>query len=170
MNDSDARDMHQLAVGATPHKETNESLPELPRTPADFAIEHAEYMAASAERLVSAVQEHAAAHSALVNDGDDPDSDEDITSLNERCDRADELVGDAMRSVTNRVYEFRKRRDRALQAIASLPQREAVATAWYLNGELNDLEGDPTAAPLPDGEYQLYPSYPLAVELKESKT
>lgn len=94
------------------------------RTPKDYAIEHAEYMARKAERLLDAVQEHAAAYLARENDGDDPDSDEDISSLDDRCNRADEGVNEAMMHMRSGIYEFRKRRDRALAVEEPKPQAE----------------------------------------------
>lgn len=100
------------------------------RTPQDYAIEHAEYMAVRAERLLDAVQEHAAAHLAREDDGNDQDDDEDISSLNERCDRADEGVTEAMAKMRDGIQEFRKRRDRAAIAGRSLgPAMELTSMA-----------------------------------------
>ena len=99
------------------------------RTPEDYAIEHAEYMAVRAEHLLAAVQEHAAAHVAREDDGNDPDSDEDISSLNDRCERANEGVTEAMAKMRDGIHEFRKRKDRAL---AATPAPEADPNAPWL--------------------------------------
>lgn len=75
------------------------------RTPKDYAIEHAEYMAVAAERLSDAVNLLAVAHR---DEHDDPD-----------IEKAQEAVDESLRAVRDRVYEFRKRRDRATLAAGS---------------------------------------------------
>lgn len=77
------------------------------RTPRDFAIEHAEYMAKDAERMISAVNDLALAES----------EHEDGTANESDVDAARETVSEAQRSLTSGIYEFRKRRDRALSLI-----------------------------------------------------
>lgn len=75
------------------------------RTSKDYAIEHAEYMAVAAERLSDAVNLLAVAHR---DEHDDPD-----------IEKAQEAVDESLRAVRDRVYEFRKRRDRATLAAGS---------------------------------------------------
>lgn len=77
------------------------------RTPKDYAIEHAEYMAISAERLLRAVNER----------------DELLLRREESDDVGDDEVYDVCATVGERagvlrkdIYEFRKRRDRAAAA------------------------------------------------------
>lgn len=71
------------------------------RTPEQYAIEHAEYLAVSAERLVDAV--NALGELEVMEDetGDAPDPE----ALRER----EEARSDAMGAVREMVYEFRKR-------------------------------------------------------------
>lgn len=77
------------------------------RTPADYAIEHAEFMASTAEALLLAVN-HLAALTLQHEESDDLDEE---TIYDARCD-----VSEYARALKNRIYEFRKRRDRALTA------------------------------------------------------
>ena len=85
------------------------------RTPQDFAIEHAEYMAQAAEYLIAAVNDLAKAEQE-VEEGAANDSD---------VDAARENLSENLGSVRNSIYEFRKRRDRA--ALATKPQAGDVA-------------------------------------------
>lgn len=82
------------------------------RTPQDYAIEHAEYMANDAERLLEAVNDLAKAEQEF-DDGQANQSD---------VDAARETVTEAQRSLRNGIHEFRKRRERAL----STPAVQAV--------------------------------------------
>jgi hypothetical protein len=82
------------------------------RTPMDFALEHAEYLAKGAERLVEAINEEFAARQRLEED-DDQERDSDITALNVDHDAAVERMSEAIRSVQLGVHGFRTRRDRA---------------------------------------------------------
>lgn len=84
------------------------------RTPTDFALEHAEYMAKDAERLLDAVTENAAALMALEEDGTDPDGTADYAKLVDRCEQAESALGEHMAHMRSGIHEFRKRRDRAL--------------------------------------------------------
>lgn len=73
------------------------------RSPADYAIEHAEYLAKAAERFIEAVVAMAVA-----------DYEHEGTAEDEaRVDAASEAVGEAQGALRNCIYEFRKRRDRA---------------------------------------------------------
>ncbi len=67
------------------------------RTPEDYAIEHAGYLATSAERLLAALGAMA------LREGDDEDGSQD--------DR--DAVGDHMQAVRSAIHEFRKRAARA---------------------------------------------------------
>ena len=83
------------------------------RTPQDFAIEHAEYMAQSAEHLIAAVNDLGLAEQEH-DEGSANASDVDAAR-----DTLTEMLGD----MRNSIYEFRKRRDRAAVQAA---QPEAV--------------------------------------------
>lgn len=98
------------------------------RTAKDSAIEHAEYMAQDAERLLSAIN--------TLN----AQRDEDGTAFDEaELAQAEEAVSEAFRAMRRGIHEFRKRRDRALRAQAapaavagpSLYQVMAVAKAIH---------------------------------------
>ncbi|ASL02164.1 hypothetical protein XcvCFBP7113P_19050 [Xanthomonas citri pv. vignicola] len=77
------------------------------RTPADYAIEHAGYLATAAQRLLDARNEL----DALVMRREEEDDVED-------CDMhaAQDCVDEACTGVRSAIYEFEKRRDRALAA------------------------------------------------------
>lgn len=72
------------------------------RTPKDYAIEHAEYMAQDAERLLEAIN-----HLNAQRDEDGEAFDSDALA------HAEEAATEAFGAVRNGIYEFRKRRDRA---------------------------------------------------------
>lgn len=77
------------------------------RTPTDYALEHAEYMATAAERLLDAINAEGALQ--LRQDVDGDVSDDEFSEANwER--------GESMSALSNRIYEFRKRRDSAAAA------------------------------------------------------
>ncbi|OUM00527.1 hypothetical protein A8M77_20895 [Variovorax sp. JS1663] len=84
------------------------------RTPKDYAIEHAEYMATRAVQLVAAVNDLALAEQ----------EHEDGTANESDVQAARDSVDEALRAVTSSVYEFRKRRDRALASQAERPAEE----------------------------------------------
>lgn len=73
------------------------------RTPQDYAIEHAEYMAQSAAHLIACVNDLALAEQ-QCEDGEANPSD---------VDAARESATEAQGHLKNSIYEFRKRRDRA---------------------------------------------------------
>lgn len=82
------------------------------RTPQDYAIEHAEYMACSAERLIEAVNNLALAEQQRDElEGDKPEG--VVDASDHAVESAREALGDDMSALRNRIYEFRKRRDRA---------------------------------------------------------
>ena len=80
------------------------------RTPADYAIEHAEYMAQASEHVITAVNAlHAVYQSLADGDGLDP---QDIQN-------AESNVTEMLVGLRGAIYEFRKRRDRAAIAKAT---------------------------------------------------
>lgn len=78
------------------------------RTPKDYAIEHAEYMARTGEKLLEAMNQHAEVLMAIEEAGE-PDA-----YLTVRAQQAEEILGEYMAHLRRDIYEFRKRRDRAL--------------------------------------------------------
>ncbi len=82
------------------------------RTPKDYAIEHAGYMAKNAEALIVAVNTYFDLV-ATYNDDDLPD-DKEAPTL-EAIDAQASVIAEAQSAVSLGIYEFRKRRDRALQ-------------------------------------------------------
>ena len=101
------------------------------RTPADFALEHAEYLAKDAERLVEAIGEEFTTRQRLEEDNDQ-DRDSDITAMNVDHDAAVERMSEAIRGVQSGVYEFRKRRDRAAAAAPATPAPAPVPAGFWL--------------------------------------
>jgi len=94
------------------------------------ALEFAEYMAKGAEQLLEAMNEHAAALMAL-EEGSNEDADVDITEQTLRCERAEQALGEFMTGLRDDVYEFRKRRDRAVfdhRATAQAPEQPVHLT------------------------------------------
>lgn len=94
------------------------------RTTKDYAIEHAEYMAQDAERLLEAIN-----HLNAQRDEDGEAFDSDALA------HAEEAATEAFRAVRNGIYEFRKRRDRAAAQPAGA-QQPGVATWMPLPGSL----------------------------------
>lgn len=88
------------------------------RTPADFAIEHAGYLANASTRLLKACGEL----DSLVMRRDEHD-DVDDSDMHAAQDRVDE----ASDSVRSAIYEFEKRRDRALAATGKQQVGEEVS-------------------------------------------
>lgn len=78
------------------------------RTPQDYAIEHAEYLAAAADGVQEAYKAYSLAQM-NVDEGGDEGEDE----LAEVVDSARADLHEALHNLRNMTYEFRKRRDRA---------------------------------------------------------
>lgn len=85
------------------------------RTPQDYAIEHAGYMAEAAKHLMERINEEADARGAW----EDAEDDGEVELRAEILDEAVERAGEAMRHMQEAIYEFEKRRDRAVKAGAS---------------------------------------------------
>lgn len=82
------------------------------RTNSDYAIEHAGYLANAARHLISCVNAEADARGAWEDAVDDGEEELRRQTLDEKADDTSE----ALRTVEARIYEFEKRRDRALSA------------------------------------------------------
>ena len=80
------------------------------RTPQDFAIEFAEYMAKGAEALITAINADAEVRLRIAESDDVSDDDEED---------AQATVSEMQRALQSDIYEFRKRRDRAPSTPAS---------------------------------------------------
>lgn len=74
------------------------------RSAKDYAIEHASYLARAATHLITAINDHALAQQQF----EEGDGSEDAT------DASDQILGDALSALRDSIYEFKKRRDRAL--------------------------------------------------------
>jgi hypothetical protein len=79
------------------------------RTDADYAIEHAGYLATAAEQFITSIDEFDAAANALEEGTDDETDDE----LKRALDHAFEVRCDHRNGLANAIYEFRKRAERA---------------------------------------------------------
>jgi hypothetical protein len=95
------------------------------RTAKDYAIEHAEYMATDAERLLEAINALSAAE--LLQEEADED---DGTVADARDD-----VWSATRSLRSGIYEFRKRRDRA-RTLASASDAAKQQDSFHLTSSV----------------------------------
>jgi hypothetical protein len=83
------------------------------RTPQDYAIEHAGYLATAATDYLDAINAEYIAQM---------DHEENETAETERAlNDAIEAVGEANRRLRTRVYEFEKRRDRAAAVAQEKP-------------------------------------------------
>lgn len=114
------------------------------RTPTDFALEFAEYLAKGAEELIEAVNALAMADEARENgDGDD---------LDDKVNQARQDCTEALTGLRNDVYQFRTRRDRAKAAgrpdlmapapAAVLPLPVLQALRFYARGDHYHLDPD----------------------------
>ncbi|MCF5056869.1 hypothetical protein GIW54_05365 [Pseudomonas proteolytica] len=77
------------------------------RSPKDYAIEHAEYMAKSADDVLAQFQAYGLALLAVDEGGDDGEGE-----LFENVDAARSDLQESLLKLRGMVYEFRKRRDR----------------------------------------------------------
>jgi len=78
------------------------------RTPTDYALEHAEYLAQAAESLLARMDE--------VFIAQERAEDDDSQEVQDALEHALECNGEAQSKLVERIYEFRKRRDRAQEA------------------------------------------------------
>lgn len=101
------------------------------RSHADYAIEHGEYLAKAADRLLEVLSECDTAASELNEL--DPD-DEEYSEATWNLDRAMEAQSDNRSALKTAVYEFRKRAERAKQTAA-----EQAATIQVLCDRLDRI-------------------------------
>lgn len=78
------------------------------RTPTDYALEHAEYLAQSAELFIASTMALQKAEIALEEAAEPTDD------MGTAIEVARESLSDHLRGLESNVYEFRKRRDRAI--------------------------------------------------------
>lgn len=116
------------------------------RTPQDYAIEHAEYMAMRGDQLLEAIEALSAAEVKRE------DADEDTPELEGAFYDARDQVWSSVRRLNAAIYEFRKRRDRAALAAALPSQRDAISDeeieAVYIK-TFNESRDTARAAPKP---------------------
>ncbi|WP_282372626.1 hypothetical protein [Pseudomonas sp. PS02290] len=79
------------------------------RTPQDYAIEHAGYLAKAADSVHEAYQAYSLAQMNVDERADDGEGE-----LAELVDSARADLHEALKELRGMVYEFRKRRDRAI--------------------------------------------------------
>lgn len=79
------------------------------RTQQDYAIEHAGYLATAADSVQEAYQAYSLAQMNVDEGGDDGEGE-----LAELVDSARDDLHEALNDLRGMVYEFRKRRDRAI--------------------------------------------------------
>jgi hypothetical protein len=94
------------------------SLPPVPaRNDADYALEHAGYLATAAERFIASVDQFDRAADAFEDDADDETRDD----LKQAVDTAFEARCDHRNGLANAIYEFRKRAERATSTKGEAP-------------------------------------------------
>lgn len=98
------------------------------RTPQDFAIEFAEYMAKGAEALITAINADAEVRLRIAESDDVSDDDEHD---------AQATVSEMQRALQSDIYEFRKRRDRAASTPSPAP---AVGVPLPMTGDEDESE------------------------------
>lgn len=105
------------------------------RTPMDYALEHAEYLALAAEGFIEDVNNLDGATMAIEED----DSDTTRHSLQEAFDHALEARSAGMSKLRNRVYEFRKRAERAKGSAQETYTNEAPSHPPILPERFNSV-------------------------------
>lgn len=84
------------------------------RTPQDFALEFAEYMAKGAEKMLEAIN---ARDEALCTLNELDEDDHEFYAADQAHCEAIDLCSEYASALRNDIYEFRKRRDRAAASI-----------------------------------------------------
>jgi hypothetical protein len=99
-----------LYAAPSPSADPAEQADATGRTSADYALEHAEYLALAAQAFIDAVVEESAkrAHHGASKGDHRP------LAWDQLREAEDEAI-ESMRVLSARIYEFRKRRDRAAQ-------------------------------------------------------
>lgn len=79
------------------------------RTPQDYAIEHAGFLATAADQVLADYQAYTLAQMLADEGGDDGEAE-----LADAIDEARDDLHEGLRNLREMAYEFRKRRDRAI--------------------------------------------------------
>jgi hypothetical protein len=103
------------------------------RTPADFAIEHAGYLSSAVKWMLE-----------KQNDLDDlmAQREEDDDVIDDEMHAAQECVDEARDRVRSAIYEFEKRRDRALAATGKQQVGEVIPFDQFKQQYLDSLVGE----------------------------
>lgn len=102
-----------------------EAVAQKARTAHDYAVEHAEYMAKSAERLIAAIDDMRQAEADAIDTTEIVATAEQVIAADEKVYAAHEAVTEGISTLQDRIYQFRKRADRA----AAAPQAPAAPAA-----------------------------------------
>lgn len=101
------RDALQLRLNAADQRINELTVASADRSPKDYAIEHAEYMAKSADHVLAEFQAYGLALMAVDEGGDDGEGE-----LFEAIDSARQDLQEALVDLRSMVFEFRKRVNR----------------------------------------------------------
>ena len=101
------RDALQLRLNAADQRIDELTGASTDRSPKDYAIEHAEYMAKSADHVIAEFQAYGLALMAVDEGGDDGEGE-----LFEAIDSARQDLQEALVDLRSMVFEFRKRANR----------------------------------------------------------
>ena len=93
-----------------------EAVTQKARTAHDYAVEHAEYMAKSAERLIAAIDDMRQAEADALDTSEIVATAEQVIAADEKVYAAHEAVTEGICTLQDRIYQFRKRADRAAAA------------------------------------------------------
>jgi len=106
-----------------------EAVTQKARTAHDYAVEHAEYMAKSAERLIAAIDDMRQAEADALDTSEIVATAEQVIAADEKVYAAHEAVTEGICTLQDRIYQFRKRADRAAAAPQPAEQQPAPDVA-----------------------------------------
>lgn len=92
------------------------------RTPTDYALEFAEYMAKGAEQLIDAVNALATAEQRR-----DEGCDDELIDLDDLVNQAQDECTEYLAGLRSDIHQFRTRRDRAARLAAEQPAEDAAS-------------------------------------------
>jgi hypothetical protein len=106
------------------------------RTPKDYAIEHAEYLATAAESYIKSIDDEARVLETTPYDYGEDASDEERAeeAWRKELSSAAEKKADHHGALINAIYEFRKRAERARSPVETTARREYHANGTYWSG------------------------------------
>lgn len=96
----------------------------------DYAVEHAEYMAKSAERLIAAIDDMRQAEAEATDITEIVATVDQVIAADEKAYAAHEALNEGIRTLQDHIYQFRKRADRAAAAPQPAEQQPEYGDAY----------------------------------------